>query len=90
MQRIDFNKRRRYIKFCLNQKHEIPLMKIILNRVKKHVYVEGQIVIRTCENGSLKYHQFQNIENEVEEYTDDPLSKKLVASTVNSRIMGIR
>ena len=79
-----------YIKFCLSKQHEIPLTKITLNRVKKHVSVEGQIAIRTCENGHLKYHKFQNIEKEVEDYTDDWLSKKIVASTVSSRIMGIR
>ena len=68
-------KRLGYIEFRLNQKHEIPLMKIKLNRVKKHVSVEGQTVIRSCENGSLKYHKFQSIEKEVEKYTDDWLSE---------------
>ena len=43
--------------------------------MKKHVSVEGQTVIGTCENGSLKYHKYQNIEKEVEEYTDEWLSK---------------
>ena len=38
-----------YIKFCPNKKHEIPLAKITLNRVEKHVSVEGQVVVRTCE-----------------------------------------
>ena len=85
-------KRMGYIKFCQNRKHEVPLAKIVLNRVKKHVTVEGQAVVRTCENGSLKYHKFQNIGKEVEDYTDDWLSKKkkLVASTLSSRIVGIR
>ena len=68
-------KRMGYVKFCLSKKHEIPLTKITLNRTKKHVSVEGHFVIRTCENGSLKYHKFQNIEKEVENYTDDWLSK---------------
>ena len=65
-------------------------MKITLNRVKKHVSVEGRTLIRTCETGSLKYRKFQDIEKEVEDYTDDWLSKKLVASIVSSRIMGTR
>ena len=69
-------KRLGYIKICLNKKHEIPLTKITVNRVKKHVSVKGQKVVRTCESGSLKYHKFQNIEEEVEDYTDDWLSKK--------------
>ena len=53
----------------------ISFMKRTLNRVKKHVSFEGQIVIRTCENGSFKYHKFQEIEKEAEDYTDDWLSK---------------
>ena len=65
-----FQERLGYIKCCLNKKHEIPL-----NRVKKHVSVRGQEVVRTCENGSPKYHQFQNVEKEVEAYTDYRLSK---------------
>ena len=67
MQRKDSNKKRLgYINFCLSKTHEIPLTKITLNRVKKHVSVEGQKVIRTCDNGSLKYHKFQNIGKEDE------------------------
>ena len=51
------------------------LAKITLNRMKKHVSVEGQTVIETCENGSLKYRKFQNMEKEVEAYTDEWFSK---------------
>ena len=70
-----FQQRLGYVKFCPSKKHEIPLTKITLNRTKKHVSIEGQIVIRTCENVFPKYHKFQNIEKEVEEYTDDWLPK---------------
>ena len=42
-------KRLAYIKFCLSKKHEIRLTKITLNHMKKHVSVEGQMVIKTCE-----------------------------------------
>ena len=75
-------------KFFSNKKHEMPFAKITLNRVKKHVSDEGQKVIRTCENESLKYQKFQNIEKEVEDHTEDWLSKKRVATSVSSRIMG--
>ena len=44
--------------------HETPLAKITLNRMQKHVSDEGQTVIGTCENGSLKYHKYQNVEKE--------------------------
>ena len=40
---------------------------------QKHVSVDGQIVVRTCESGSLKY---QDIEPEVEEYMENWLAKK--------------
>ena len=48
-ERFQQKKKLGYIKFCQNKKHEIPLAKITLNRVKKHVSVEGQVVVRTCE-----------------------------------------
>ena len=84
-------KRLGYTKLCLNKEREIPVAKITLNHVNKHVTVQGQVVVKTCEHGSLTYHKFHNIEKEVQDYTDEWLSKKkLVASTVSSRIVGIR
>ena len=52
--------------FACVRRHGIPLVKITLNRKKKHVTVEGQIVIKTCENGSLRYNKYHDIEEEVE------------------------
>ena len=69
--------------------HETPIAKITLNRVQKHVSVEGQVVVRTYENESLKYHKFQNVEKEVEDHTDDKLPK-FNALIVRSRIVEIR
>ena len=77
-------KRLGYIKYTLNEKHDIPLAKITLNRASKHVSI---IVVRTFANVPLKYSKFQDIEPEVEEYMDMWLTKKLVASTVSSRMM---
>ena len=52
--------------------------------------VNGQIVVRTCQSGSLKYHKYQDLESEVEEKMEKWLAKKLVAATVSSREVGQR
>ena len=31
-----------------------------------HISVKGQIVVKTCQSGSLKYIKYQDIETEVE------------------------
>ena len=49
------HKRLGYIKLSLSEIHNIPLEKITLNRASKHVSIRGEIVIKTCANGSLKY-----------------------------------
>ena len=61
-----------------------------MNRLTRHVSVDGQTVIRTCANGSLNYHKYQDIEAEVEETVENGLPKKLVATTASSRYEGIR
>ena len=61
------HKRLGYIKYTLSEKHEIPLAKISLNRATKHVSIRGDMVVRTCADGSLKYSKFQDIEPEVED-----------------------
>ena len=48
-------------------------------------HMTWQIVVRTSENGGLKYHKYHVIGKEVEECTNWSLSKKLVATTVSSR-----
>ena len=55
------------LKWCFHTRHNVPLVQIKMNRLTRHVSVDGQIVIRTCANGSLKYHKYQDIEAEVEE-----------------------
>ena len=69
-------KRLGYVKCCIRTRHGTPLASISLNRFSKHVSVDGQIVARTCQSGSLKYHKYQDIESEVEEKMEKWLAKK--------------
>ena len=57
-------------------KHKIPLAKITLNRTTGHVSIQGEVVVRTCASGPLKYSKFQDIEPEVEEYMHKWLTKQ--------------
>ena len=50
--------------------------------------VNGQLVVRTCQSGSLKYNMYKDIESEVEDYMKKWLAKTLVATTVSSREVG--
>ena len=45
----------------------IPLSLISMNWTAKHVSVKGQIVVKTCQNASLKFSKYQDVEDEVEE-----------------------
>ena len=56
-----------YVKCCIHARHGTPLASISLDRFSKHVSVDGQIVVRTCQRGSLKNHKYQDIESEAEE-----------------------
>ena len=78
-----------YIKCCIHTRHGTSLASISLNRFSKHVSVDGQQVVRTCQSDSLKYHKYQDIESEVEDYIEKWLAKKLVATTVSSREVGL-
>ena len=62
-----YNKRMGYVKCCIHQRHGVPLYRISLNWVAKHVTVKGQIVVKTCQDGSLKFSKYQDVEDEVEE-----------------------
>ena len=62
-----YNKRMGYIKYCIHTRHNFPISLISSNWTAKHVSVKGQIVVKTCQNGSLKFRTFQDIEDEVEE-----------------------
>ena len=62
-----YNKRKGYVKSCINAKYGIPLHSISLNWNTKHVSVKGQIVVKTCQDGSLKFSKYQDVEDEVDE-----------------------
>ena len=64
-----------YIKLCLHDKQKIPLKRITLNHKKRNATVDGQIVVKTCEDGALKYNQHHNIEKDVETFMEDRLAK---------------
>ena len=61
------NKGMVYVKYCIHVRHNIPLSSISLNWTSKYVSVKGQIVVKTCQSGSLKYIKYQDVEDEVEE-----------------------
>ena len=62
-----YNKRFGYVKYCIHTRHNIPLSLISQNWTAKHVSVKGQIVVKTCQSGSLKFSKYQDVEDEVEE-----------------------
>ena len=62
-----YNKRIGYVKSCINARHGIPLHSISLNWNTKHVSIKGQIVAKTCQDGSLKFSKYQDVEDEVDE-----------------------
>ena len=59
-----------YIHCCIHTRQTFPLVQITMNRMTRNVLVDGPTVIRTCANGSLKYHKYQDIEAYVEELTN--------------------
>ena len=59
-------KRMRYVKYCTHVEHNVLLDSITTNWTLKHVSVKGQIVVKTCQSGNLKYIKHQDIETEVE------------------------
>ena len=61
------NKRMGYVKYFIHTRHNIPLSLISLNWTAKHVSLKGQIVVKTCQSGSLKFIKYQDVEDEVEE-----------------------
>ena len=63
---------------------------ISLNWTTKHVSVKGQIVVKTCQDGSLKFSKYQDVEDEVDELMQKWETKKFIATTVSSREKGIR
>ena len=80
-------KRMVYVKYCIHVKHNIPLDSITTNWTLKHIPVKGQIVVKTCQSGILKYIKYQEIETEVEGQKENG-KQKLIATTVSSRERG--
>ena len=66
-----------YVKYCIHEKHNIPLDSITTNWTLKHISVKGQIVVKTCQNGTLTYIKYHDIEAEVEEQMEKWQSKNL-------------
>ena len=60
------SKRMEYVKYCIHVKHNITLDSITTNWTLKHISLKGQIVIKTCQSGNIKYIKYQDIETEVE------------------------
>ena len=59
-------KRMDYVKYCIYVQNNIPLDSMTTNWTLKHISVKGQIVVKTCQCGNLKYSKYQDIETEVE------------------------
>ena len=72
-------KRLGYIKNNRSEKDDIPLAKITLNRASKHVSIRGDIVVRTA--------SFKTSSQKSKSTWTKWLTRKLVASTVSSRMM---
>ena len=53
-------------KNCIHVKHNIALDSITTNWTLKHISVKGQIVVKTCQSGNLKYIRYQDRERDVE------------------------
>ena len=62
-----YNKGIGYVKSRNHEKHGVPLELISLNWTTKHVAVKGQKVVQTCQDGSLKFNKYQDVEDEVDE-----------------------
>ena len=85
-----YNKRMGYVKCCIHTRHGILLGLISLNWIAKHVSVKGQIVVKTCQDGSLKFSKYQDVEDEVEEVMQTWQTKNSSQRTVSSREKGTR
>ena len=51
--------------------------------------MDGQVVVKTCEDGTLKYNQFHKISEDVPNLMEQGMTKKLVATTVSGREKGM-
>ena len=46
-----------FIKYCIHQKHNIPLDSITTNSKLKYITVKGQVVVKTCQSGKPNIHK---------------------------------
>ena len=58
-------KRMVYVKYCIHEKDNLPLDSITANWTLKHISVQGQTVVKTCQSGNITYIKYQDIEAEV-------------------------
>ena len=77
--------RMEYVKYCIHVKHNIPLDLISMNWTLKHVSVKGQIAVKTCLSGSLKYIKIPRHRNRSRGSNGKMAIKTLIATTVSSR-----
>ena len=59
-------KRLGFIKCVLHEKRYIPLHEIQLNHEKRSAMVNGQVIIKTGDDGALEYNQHHNIDEDVQ------------------------
>ena len=74
---IFHQKRMGFVKYCIHMRQEIHLNLISLNWTSKYVSVKGQIAVKTCQSGSLKFSKFMDTESEEEEQREKWQSKKI-------------
>ena len=64
-------KRLGFIKCVPHEKHKIPLHEIQLSAM-----VNGQVMIKTGDDGALKYNQYHNIDDDVQKEAHDEMADK--------------
>ena len=65
-----------YVKNCIHEKHNIPLDSITTNWTLKHTSVKGQIVVKTCQNGTLTYIKHHEVEEQMETWQSKNSSQR--------------
>ena len=83
-------KRLGYIKYAINKSTGIKLHWIKLNLDKRSISVYGQLAARVENNSFLKYFKYESVEDEVRNLNGQMVDKKLVATTVSSREIGMQ
>ena len=68
-------KRLGLIKYVLHEKHNILLHNIQLNYEKRSAMVNGQVIIKTRDDGALKCNRYNNIDDDVQKVMTEWLTK---------------